>query len=396
MKLITTIFNNLKNEHNSIEFDLFGIIFWAISTTIIPFTIGIISTKQLSIYTIYIVISYVIGNYSLKQITQIQQLPNFLRTGIQIFLGATLNAIFFLLIGKYGFFLSLGIFFYILHNSNTKVFFNKNILFEILILTPVLILLLTPEEFQLMTKLHYGMTWDYTFYTSIVESLKTNQNFSNSIFQSGIPINYPAFTFGIPANIAFLSSIPSQIALWGIFMPFISILSIQMTSCLIFKISCKTFNKKDTYHFPQLALINLMLVFWGPLHILNLVKGNFNESLFLGLGYLTPGGSPGYSISILLGSLVMLLFFFNEKNDIKNNILITLLITYISGSKIAYSLPLLTFLGTFSIIETYKEKSITKITTIFIGGVLSVITSANLRITDIYHEPNLICKISSS
>jgi len=335
---------------------------------------GIISPKQLTIYTIYIVISYVIGNYSLKQITQIQQLPNFLRTGIQIFLGATLNAVFFLLIGKYGFLLSLGFLLYILHKSNTKVFFNKSTLFEILILIPVFILLLTPEEFQLMTRLHYGMTWDYTFYTSIVESLKINQNFSNAIFQSGIPINYPAFAFGIPANIAFLSSIPSQITMWGIFMPFISFLSIQLTSCLIFKISCKIFNKKDTYNFPQLALINLMLVFWGPLHILNLIKGNFNESLFLGLGYLTPGGSPGYSISILLGSLVMLLFFFNEKNDIKNKILIIFLIIYIAGSKIAYILPLLTFLGTFSIIETYKEKSITKTTTIFIGGIFAIIT----------------------
>ena len=146
-----------------------------------------------------------------------------------------------------------------------------------------------------------------------------------------------------------------------------------MTSCLILSIYGKIFNKKDTYNFTRLALINVMLIFWGPLNIINLVKGNFNESLFLGIGYLIPGGSPGYSISILLTSLIMLLYLFNEKNILKNNILMILLIAYISGCKIALALPLISYLGISSIIEAYKEKLNTKVTTIFIGGILSVI-----------------------
>ncbi len=374
MNFISEIMKYPKKDDNHFTIELFALISWIFLTAFLPLIAGAIGTHQFVCYVVYILASYLLGIFIVQKITIIQQIPNLLKTGIQIFSGATFNSILFIFIGEFSILICLIYVLLILFLQYKKIIINKNIFYEVLVLIPIFFIMLSPEEYSLTTKLHLGMSWDYTFYTSIVESLKINQDFSNSIIHNGIPINYPAFPFTIPAHIASICSIPSQIALWGIFMPFLYFLAIQTTSWLIYKLYCKIFNKTESDFLNKSSIINVMLIFWGPLHILNLAKGNINEVLFLGLGYLIPGGSPGYTISIFLGSLLLLIYFFNQHKNWQDALSIILILIYIAGSKIAFALPLITFIGLFSLITAYKEKSTRGLIPIFLGGLLSLFT----------------------
>ena len=372
MALTVSSLKYFRKENNCLQIDLYGLLFWILLTITIPIVHGAIGAKQLIDYFLYISINYLLGTYIIKNIIILQQTPDFLKTGIQIFWGATINAVLFLIFGKLSIFLIV-IYLVIQYlGNNINISFNKKILLEILISIPVLIIILSPEEFYLRTELHQGMTWDYTFYTAIVESLKTNHDFSNAVFQQGIPINYPSLTFIIPAAIGFHCSIPSQIALWGIFMPLLYVLSTATTSWLICKLYNKIFDKVENPSLLKLALINMMLLFWGPLHILNLANGNISESLYLGIGYLLPLGSPGYAITMFLSSMIMLLFFFKGKRNWQSTLLFISSLIFISGSKIAFALPLITFIGTFSLFDLVNKNSIRNFFIISIASILSM------------------------
>jgi hypothetical protein len=217
---------------------------------------------------------------------------------------------------------------------------------------------------------------DYSFYTTIVESLKVNQDFSNAIFQSGIGINYQAITFLVPAQIANFTGIPSQIALWGIFMNFLSVLSFSTLSWVILLLSNTVIDSAKQHNYLYVTIVCILLIFLGPIHIINIVNLNFKEVLFLGQGYLLPLGSPGFAYSIFWTGLLILMVFKNDKPSTKESILSIFFLVLIAGSKVAMWAPVIIFLGLYSvfrIMQKHSNFSIKWLYTCVIGGVASLI-----------------------
>jgi hypothetical protein len=215
---------------------------------------------------------------------------------------------------------------------------------------------------------------DYFYYDALVVSLGKTLTINDSLFHTGIPINYQSLTFYYPAALSYSTGIPAHIAMNGIFMPAMKVLSFSMVSASVIYLYAVIKGEKNfaiSWKYYMGASIALLLI--APLHPLYLLKFNIKNFILLGEGYLLPMGSMGFALSILLFGVVNFFFFSNEKKGYPEIVFFIILLASIAVIKAAMFFPLLAFYGLYAIvifITNRKDKRIIYLFLGLLGGVL--------------------------
>ncbi|MEO8769683.1 MAG: hypothetical protein ABI402_06355 [Ferruginibacter sp.] len=348
--------NRFLQERNKIVF--FDFLFWILLAVIFPAASGHFGLNNILHIFLYFSAVYYAGEILLSKIDVISQIPFLFRSGIYMVLGAIFCGVLFL-------FFSSG---FILYTLSTclfiDVFFRRRVVFNFsfnyfICLVPFFIMLF--QQLELAYAVQKTVTLkggDYYFYTLIVESLKTNQSLTNAVYQSGLPINYSIAPFLAPAQLAKFAGISAQFSLWGVFGKIIPIVCFGTLSYVVVRVYETLFGSQPNKRIfnKMLLLTSFMLLFLGPLHLLNLVKLDFKNVLLLGEGYVLPIGSPGFALSMFASGLALLFVFSKTKYNVYDKIMIIVLLGIVSGSKIALFLPLGAFLGTLSLLWLFKKQ----------------------------------------
>jgi hypothetical protein len=350
------VFNSKRRE----EFKLPDFLFWVVLAIIFPTLSGNFSFFNILHVIIYVGTIYFVGEKFLNYICVIQEIPSLIKIGLFVIFGSLVCGIFYILIPFLSTFFLFAVFAIFLFD----LFRNKRILFSFsfyhfLCITPFLIILFQTYEFGYAVHDRYNH-WDgdYYYYTAIVESLKTNQSLGSVVFHLGLPLNYPAMPFIAPAQLANFSDISSQFALWGVFMKIVPISCLSIISYAIVKIYMLLFNVKEADNkFPlKLLITSFLLLFFGPIHFLNIFKLDFKNALFLGVGYLLPTGSPGFALAMWIAGVIILLILSKATYSWYNRMILISLFCFALYSKIALFLPLAAFAGFLSFFRLYKNE----------------------------------------
>lgn len=344
-KIINTIFSKSNDE-----FIFFDFLFWFILGIIFPAATGNLSTDNILLFFVYLSAVYYAGERLLSKIDAIITIPFLFKSGIYIICGSVICGVVYLLLPYNIILYSISLIFFIdLFKSNRILFsFSFN---NFLCLIPFFIILFQTYELAYATGERFSHSdGDFYYYTVITESLKTNHSISNAIYHTGLPINYSCAPFLAPAQLAKFTGIPAQFALWGVYLKILPIVCLGTIAYSVVKLYSLLFNKvleaKAIIKYQILAAFMFLLL--APMHFLNLLKLDFKNVLFLGEGFVLPSGSPGFSLSMLLAVLILLLVFSKPSYSIPQKLFIIFFLGIITASKIALFIPLSILLGSLS------------------------------------------------
>lgn len=313
---------------------------------------------------------YYIGKLLVTKIERFDSLESFINTGVSLFLGSLFNGFLFLLLPYSAIqYIIFGVYtFGIIINK--QIAFDFNFIKCIGSLLPIFCLFFIGDELVQATTKFCATGGDYFFYSTIVQSLKINQNFNSTIYAQNIATNYMFFPFIAPAQLANFAGLSSQLALWGVYLKLAEFLSFALIANTIIIIAQKLYanNFKGTRIYLKLLITSCLLLLFAPLHFVNIIKFNFSKVLLHGTGYLLPTGSPGYCISIILLGILLLLILTTNTPKVAEKILVIFCLAFFAGSKIALLFPTIIFIGLYSIFLSFKKNNSWFIC-IFMGGI---------------------------
>lgn len=195
-----------------------------------------------------------------------------------------------------------------------------------------------------------GALPDSFFFTLVAHSY-SQFPFSNSFFDYGAELSYQPVAFFPPALLTKLSGIPAQVTLWSIWMPFYMISAPLIIAYTAIK-----------YFFKSRKHINICFVFavvlfysLAPINPKYLISLNIEKIVWLGTGYLLPGGNPPYTAAMLLGGIILFLFFSKQSFSLTDKILMVVLTALLIKTKIAFYIPFGIFIGVISLLEYFKD-----------------------------------------
>lgn len=349
----------LVQPQSSNKIIFFDLLLWATLAIIFPLCSGMLDAMSITKVLVYLGATYFVGSITIGKIKAIQNFSSFITTGLNIVFGSTICGLLYLFFPSNWVIYLLFAIFVLLSFKNKGSEFNINSLFNLLCFAPLFLMLFTTLELAYGTQIRLNRDdGDYFYYTAIVESLKINHNFSSAIYHQGIGINYQALGLLPAAQLAKFTQLPSQIALWGVYFKIVPIISFGVAASCIVQLFRHYFkpqiSQTQTYllHF----FVVCMLLFLGPLHILNLLKRDFANTLFLGEGYVLPIGSPGFAFAMMFSSLALYFMLTIYKPNFKERIIFIALLGFIIASKIALFFPLTILLGAYALLLLFKKE----------------------------------------
>lgn len=352
-KIINTIFSTKKSE-----FIFFDFLCWFILGIIFPASTGNLSVINIVLFFIYLSAVYYAGERLLSKIDAIVTIPFLFKSGIYIICGSIICGVVYLLL-PYNIILYAGSLLFFIDLFKHKRIIYSFSFYNFLCLIPFFIILFQTYELAYATGERFNHNdGDFYYYTAITESLKVNHSISNAIYHTGLPINYSCAPFLAPAQLAKFTGMPAQFALWGVYLKILPIVCLGTIAFSAVKLYTILFNKvlnaKAIIKYQILAAFMFLLL--GPMHFLNVLKLDFKNVLFLGEGYVLPIGSPGFSLSMYLSALILLLVFSKPTYSIPHRLFIIFFLGIITASKIALFIPLAILLGSLSVIWLIKKR----------------------------------------
>ncbi len=331
------------------------LLFWTIMATVIPFVYHTINFLQFIQINIFFCSSFFVGELFFCPSVIFKKIPFLVRAGINILIGGIIISTLAYLIDTTYLIYALFITFIF-----TSVYFKRITIYvdyrDFLSLIPLMFLYINPVEFFVATKQGTNIIpGDYFYYTAITESLSRNFNFSSAFYHIKLPINYSVLPFQTPALISKFASTRSWLALFGIYSRLLPMISFATISYFIvsyaYKIAEYTPTDRNKVHYHKF-FANFSLLFLGPINIMALIKLDFKNVLFLGMGYALPLGSLGFALAMFFTGLILIYLFLPDKEPLKFVYPIVFLFAIIF-SKIALFIPLLVLIGIYSL---YKRK----------------------------------------
>jgi hypothetical protein len=375
----------LINHKYNRRINLFDLLLWVIISSIFPLFSGFLVVLSMIKLLFYIGATFFVGNVIIGRINAIQNFSSFIFTGLCIVFGSTICGLLYLFF-PFDFLIYLIFVVFIIYCFiNKETFFQINSLFDLLSYAPLFLMLFTTMELTYGTQIRLNRAdGDYFYYTAIVESLKTNQSFLNSIYHQGIGINYQALALLPAAHLAHFLQLPSQIVLWGIYFKILPIITFGVAASVIIQIFKHYFNPQIILNRNYLLqfFVACMLMFLGPIHLLNLLKLDFENIIFLGEGYLIPIGSPGFAFSMLFSSLALYFIITIENPKWYERIIFISFLAFITASKLALFFPLTILLGTYALLLILKKEFVWLYTLLFAMPVCILIYKFTLGSSD--------------
>ncbi len=349
----------LLNEQTNNKVNIIDLLFWTFLAVAFPLCSGMLHIADVLKVFVYFGATLFVGDFFINKISIISNFPGVIKTGLSIVFGSIICGLLYLFIASDIVIYLLFVLFIAVKLKNKQFNFQLNSIFDLLCLAPLFLMLFQTQELAYATHLKFNRTdGDYFYYTAIVESLKTNHSFSNAVYHQGIGINYQALALLPAAHIAKFVQLPSQIALWGVYFKILPIVSFGVIATCIVQLYNNffkpAFSQKQTY-FIQFFVV-CMLMFFGPLHIVNLLKRDFANTLFLGEGYVLPLGSPGFAMSMLFSGLCLYLILSISKPNWYTKIIFISFLCIIIASKLALFFPLAILLGFYALLLVFKKE----------------------------------------
>lgn len=352
--------NNLHKYlpvRKSIDFPFPNFFFWLFLAISFPGLSGNLSLLSIVKIGIYFFTAFAVGEILLGSFSNKSEIPNLFKGGIYIFFGSISLSIFALLTKDHMFIYVLAFFFIIYFFYSHKISFSFDFK-ELLVLSPLLVLTFNPIEYTFATNTSFvAFGDDYYYYTAIVESLKAHYSLTDAIYHKGLPINYLIIPYLAPGQLASFAGISAKISMWGVFFKILPFFSFGLLSYVVVILQQKIFISKSDYtnFYLKQFLVIMMLLFLAPINLMAFKTFDLTKSLLLGEGYLLPMGSAGYVTALILTSVALLLIFSEGNWGWYKRILFVCTLALIAGSKIAFWVPLLTFIGIFSFFNYFRN-----------------------------------------
>lgn len=340
------------------SFSLYDFFFWIVLGVFFPALGGYLSLSNAIGIVAYLCAVFSVGEISLGRLMICSEMPDLTKYGIYIVFGSLVSGIMSIFVASNGFLYFLVILFILrMIKKKPKIGVNAPALFCLLPFI-VMINFHGSINYALNEVFQYADVDDY-YYVAIVESIRNNKTIFDALFHKGIPINYPPLPFVAAAQLADLAILKSQLSFYGVY---IVILSVSACSCVAYASvrlhdSLLGADSSHTLFAEKYFLACLMLIFLGPLHFPNIIKGNWSKALLVGEGYLLPVGSPGSAAAIFLAGLLLLLVFRESKWGFYQKTIAVCLIVMLVLTKVALFLPICVFLGCVSLFRLAKGDS---------------------------------------
>ncbi len=191
---------------------------------------------------------------------------------------------------------------------------------------------------------------DPYFFTLITQSLSVDHLF-NAFYDQGGALNYQIISFLAPSFFTKLFDIPAQVSLWGIWMPAYKLFGFLLLAFGIKKSVKNTISSK----WWIIPLIVTLLFALAPINPKYLIQLDLSKIVFLGTGYLLPGGNPPFTMAMALMGATLI--FFKQSDWTKfDGILYTCLLALIIGTKTALFIPLGIYMGIMSLFKYNYDK----------------------------------------
>jgi len=357
-----------------IKFNGTAFIFWCVISLIFPLVSGTMGLVETVKCLVFLFVATCIGEYLAGWVSFMKQIPPMLRIGFAMITGGTI------LFPVFSVF-PMPVLIYILLLLFLLLFlFTKNISWEIdtrglAAIIPVCILLISATDIPLATsRVFTAAPGDYFYYDVLVVSLSKTLTINDSLFHTGIPVNYQTLTFFYPAAMAYSTGIPAHIAWDGIVMPVIKVLSFSMASASVIYLYSQIKHENNlTISWKYYTGASTALLLIAPLHPLYLLKFNIKNFILLGEGYLLPMGSIGFALAILLFSVLNFFFFSSEKKRYPDIAFFIILLGSIAVIKSAMFFPLLAFYGLYAITVFITDRKDKRILYLFSGLIVGAL-----------------------
>lgn len=191
---------------------------------------------------------------------------------------------------------------------------------------------------------------DPYFFTLIAQSLSVDHLF-NAFYDQGGALNYQIIAFFAPSFFTKLFDIPAQVSLWGIWMPAYKLFGFVL---LAFSIKMYVRDAIST-RWWIIPLIVTLLFALAPINPKYLIHFDLSKIVFLGTGYLLPGGNPPFTMAIALMGATLILF--KQRDWTKfDGILYSCLLALIIGTKTALFIPFGIYMGILSLFKYNENK----------------------------------------
>jgi hypothetical protein len=146
--------------------------------------------------------------------------------------------------------------------------------------------------------------FDAEYFTSMVATMR-HGTITSAIFEKGSPLAYQIVGGFAPAAFAAASGAPSQVALWGVWVPLLKILGLLLLAEIAVRFVAPTFRTRVWIG----ALVISLFVFLQPLHPVYLMKGVPKNFVWPGMGWLWGGLELSTIAGIVWAGLALVMAF---------------------------------------------------------------------------------------
>lgn len=213
---------------------------------------------------------------------------------------------------------------------------------------------------------------DSFFFTAIVATIRKGSIF-NAVFEAGSPLNYQTFAFFVPAFWANILKISSHQALWGMALPFYKLVIVLFGYELFFFFLRDHVGRENILFIACAVAFPILL---APLHPAYVLKGDVQNFIFNGMGYLAPTGTIAYPITIAFFLVNLLMFYsidWQNKKVSFDKFFFAVTLSVMMVGKLQLHFAYLIFLGVIALRRVLVNKE--RLMNYLPYGVLSVILS---------------------
>lgn len=209
---------------------------------------------------------------------------------------------------------------------------------------------------------------DSFFFTLVTQAFAAS-NINNNFFDAGAHLIYQPISFLPPSLFSKIADIPAQVSLWGIWMPFYKVSG----PLIIIMAVIKNFKSGQSNKWWILPLGILMFYALAPINPKYILSLEFDKIIWLGSGYVLPGGNPPFSVTFILGGIIIYLFFSKQKKSLIDKILLVVLVALSINAKVAFYLPMGIFLGVYSFYRYFQHNEKTNLLLLLISVPLAIL-----------------------
>lgn len=278
-------------------FSLFGIAPWLAVAYLLPLLAGTIRGTELVLGIIHLIGAWALGALVIRRVPTMRETPDFVRSGVALLVGSFLMYFFGVMAfsgGDRRLLLGIAAILAVAAAIFRRVI--QPLRMERAGLAAVAIAMLATTTLSIWngdlsraltrfpTPLGIDDDVDAPFFTSLVATMR-HGTIRTAVYEHGSPLGYAVLGAVNPASFAAATGIPAHVALWGVWMPIFKVLGLIVLAEVVRRLVGR--DEKPTV----VAAVSPILLFLllQPLHPLYVLKGDTENFVWGGIGFISGG-----------------------------------------------------------------------------------------------------------